>query len=255
MPILSVVVLAVVQGLSEYLPISSKTHLLFARHFLGMEPDLFFDVVLHGGSLLAVLVYYHRAWRELLGPRRNEVPKLLLGTLPIVAAGLLLKDHVEHLYTRLVLASAILIVTGAFLFLADRAGRETHDLRELPWWKVLLIGLAQACAILPGVSRSGSTIGTGYLCGLKRADSVRFSFFLGAVAILGALVLKTRDAVAAQAAVEAGPILVGISVTFGVSLAAIRVVEMLSNKGRFSAFAIYCATAGSLGLAYFLSRG
>lgn len=255
MPILSVVVLAVVQGLTEFLPISSKTHLLFTREFLGMAPDLFFDVVLHSGSLLAVIVYYHRAWGELAGARRHEIPRLLVASIPVAVAGLLLKDHVEHLWNRPALASGILILTGGYLFLADRLGRETHDLRELPWGKVLIVGLAQACALLPGVSRSGSTIGAGYLCGLRRADSVRFSFFLGAVAILGALAVKTRDVLAAQAPLEPAPIIIGISVTFGVSLAAIRVVEMLSFRGRFSAFAVYCAAAGSLGLIYFMSRG
>ena len=116
-------------------------------------------------------------------------------------------------------------------------------------------GLAQACAILPGVSRSGSTIGAGFLCGLRRASAVRFSFFLGAIAVGGALLLKTVDALKGEETPETLPILVGVIVTFAVSLAAIRVVEILSLKGRFSVFALYCAVVGVLGLIYFTTRG
>lgn len=255
MPIVSVIVLAVVQGLTEFLPVSSKTHLLFAREFLGMEPDLFFDVVLHGGSLLAILVYYRRTWLEIPKTRRHEILPLIVGSVPIVLTALLLRKHIEALYTNLVLASGVLVATGAYLFVADRFGREQAELKDLPLWKALLIGLAQACAVLPGVSRSGSTIGAGFLCGLRRADAVRFSFFLGAIAVAGALFLKTLDALKGEEKPEGLPILVGVLVTFAVSLAAIRVVEILSLKGRFSVFALYCAVVGVLGLIFFTMRG
>lgn len=249
-----VLLLAVVQGLTEFLPVSSKTHLLFARHFMDREPDLFFDIMLHVGSLLAIVLYYRRAWFDLLRERRREIPLLALASLPAVAAALLFKKQVEGLYSNLPLASGLLLATAAWLFLAERLGREKHGIEQAPAWKILLIGIAQAFALLPGISRSGSTIGMGYLGGLRRADAVRFSFFLGAIAILGALVFKGRDALRGEAPFHAVPIVIGVSVTFAVSLAAIKMVEILSLKGKFSLFALYCAVAGGAGLVYF-TRG
>lgn len=253
--IFCLLVLSVVQGLTEFLPVSSKTHLLFTQHFMGREPSLWLTIVLHAGSLLAILVYYWRGWLDLFRARRRELGLLVLATLPAVAAGLLFKEKLEALYAgNFFLASALLVVNGGFLFAADRLGRERHGLDEAPWWKILAIGLAQAAALLPGISRSGSTIGAGYLAGLKRQDAVRFSFFLGAVAVAGALVLAAKDPPAGQEAPSAMPILIGIAVTFAVSLAAIRVVELLSLKGRFSAFALYSVAAGVAGMVYF-ARG
>ncbi len=253
MSIFSVLVLAVVQGLTEFLPVSSKTHLLFARHFLGTTErvDLFFDIMLHAGSLLAIVVYYRKAWGILLRERRKEVLLLALGSVPLVLAGLLLRRHLDPAYRNLTLASGMLLVTAAWLFVSEKLSRERHGLLEAPLWKILLVGLAQACAVLPGISRSGSTIGAGYLVGLKREESVRFSFFLGAVAILGALVFLGKEAIESQARVDLLPIGIGIAVSFGVSLAAIKVVEKLSVRGRFSWFALYCAAAGVAGLIYF----
>lgn len=251
MGLLPVLVLSLVQGLTEFLPVSSKTHLLFARHLLGMEVDLFFDVTLHVGSLLAILVYYRKSWLELLRERRGEIPRLVLATIPLIAAALLFRKHLQHLYENLFLASGMLLVTAAWLTVSDRFSRERHGLMEAPLWKILLVGLAQACAVLPGVSRSGSTIGMGYLAGLKREDAVRFSFFLGAVAIVAATAKMGQEAISSQVRPAAMPILLGVAVTFAVSLAAIRVVEKLSPRGRFLWFALYCALAGLVGMVQF----
>jgi undecaprenyl-diphosphatase len=207
--------------------------------------------MLHAGSLLAILVYYRRAWWVLLRERRKEVLLLALASIPLVLVGLLLKKHLEPAYKNLTLASGMLLVTAAWLFLSERFGKERHALLEAPLWKIFLVGLAQACAVLPGISRSGSTIGAGYLVGLKREESVRFSFFLGSIAIFGALVFLSKDAIESKAEVAVLPIVIGIAVSFAVSLAAIKVVEKLSVKGRFSWFALYCAVAGVAGLIYF----
>ncbi len=255
MAIVPILILAVVQGLTEFLPVSSKTHLLFTQHFLGMEPDLFLIVSLHAGSLLAIVAYYGRAWIGLLGERRREIPRLVAGTIPAVAAVLLFKDRLEPLYGDLRLASAMLLVNAGFLFLSERLGREREGILEAPLWKALVVGLAQACALLPGISRSGSTIGTGYLLGLRRGEAVRYSFFLGAVAIAGALVFKGRDLLRGEGTVAPMPILIGIAAAFAASLVAIKLVEILSLRGKFALFALYCALAGAGGLVYFYSRG
>lgn len=256
MSILQTLVLAVIQGLTEFLPVSSKTHLLFAQHFMGTgEPDLSLIVVLHAGSLAAITVYYARSWLALLRERRREIPRLVLGSIPAVAAVLLLKSRLEPLYGNLLLASGLLILNGAFLFLSERLGREKEGVPEAPLWKALVVGLAQACALLPGISRSGSTIGTGCLLGLRRGEAVRFSFFLGAVAIAGALVFKGRDLLRGQGTPDPLPIMIGAAAAFGVSLAAIKVVEILSLRGKLSLFALYCALAGAGGLVYGFLRG
>jgi undecaprenyl-diphosphatase len=246
--------LSLVQGLTEFLPISSKTHLLFARHFLHLPEDIFFDVMLHVGSLGAILVYYRKTWFQLLAERRPEILRLVLGSIPLAFAGFLLRKRMEVYYENLLLASGMLLVTAAWLFCSERFSREKSGLLEAPLWKIFLIGLAQACAVFPGISRSGSTIGMGYLAGLRRTEAVRFSFFLGAIGISGAGLLEGIHAVKSKAPIHLAPILIGIAVTFLVSWAAIRVVEKLSFKGGFYAFAIYCAMAGVAGLIFF-SRG
>lgn len=250
MGILPILLLAVVQGLTEFLPISSKTHLLFVQVLLGIgEPDVFLVVALHGGSLAAILVYYRRDWWDLLRDRRREIPRLVAGTLPAVAAVLLFKRWLEPLYANLALASGLLILNGAFLWVAERWGREREGILETSFWKVMAVGLAQASALLPGISRSGSTIGAAELLGIRRGEAVRFSFFLGAVAIAGALVWKGRDLFRGEESPVLWPIGIGVAVAFGVSLAAIRVVETLSLRRRLALFALYCAGAGAAGLA------
>lgn len=251
MNVMDAIILAVVQGLTEFLPVSSKTHLLFARHFLQLPVDLFFDVTLHMGSLAAILVYYRKSWLELLRERRREVPRLILATIPLIVAALLLRKPLAAAYENLALAAGMLLATAVWLVIAERFSREQQGVLDAPLWKILLIGLAQACAVFPGISRSGSTIGMGYLCGLRRPDAVRFSFFMGAVAIAAAMAKMTQELISAKARPDPLPILLGVAVTFVVSLAAIRVVEKLSPKGRFLWFALYCAVAGIVGLICF----
>jgi len=251
MNVLNAIILAVVQGLTEFLPVSSKTHLLFARHFLNLPVDLFFDVTLHLGSLAAILVYYRKSWLELLRERRAEIPRLALATVPLILAALLFRKYLAAAYENLALAAAMLLVTAAWLFVAERFSREKEGVLEAPFWKILLVGLAQACAVLPGISRSGSTIGMGYLVGLKRPGAVRFSRFMGAIAIVAAMAKMTQEIISTKARPEPLPIVIGVAVTFVVSIAAIRVVEKLSPKGRFLWFALYCAVAGIVGLICF----
>jgi undecaprenyl-diphosphatase len=255
----AIVLLAVIQGLTEFLPISSKTHLLFAQTLLGWkdpERNLMVTVMLHTGSLLAVFVYYRRAWMELLRKRSFEMVQIVLASLPAVILGLLFKKRVESLYSGPVFAGAMLIMTGAWLFIAERFEKKRHDdLRAVPLWKIFLVGLAQSAALLPGISRSGSTIGAGYLLGLDRRDAVRFSFFLGTPVILGVILLKLREAIQHQVYLPTLPILIGIAVTFIVSLVAIQVVEILSKRGKLSLFAVYCVVAGTVAFFYFIVRG
>ncbi len=250
-----IILLAVIQGITEFLPISSKTHLLFTQillHWEDPQQNLTITIMLHAGSLLAILVYYWKTWLSLLKERRAEWIPLILATLPAGAIGILFEKNIESLFASAALAGGMLIVTGLWLFLAEKFGKERHQkVTDVPYWKFLLLGLAQSAAFFPGISRSGSTIGAAYFAGLHREEAVRFSFFMGAVLISGVLLFKVRDLLFHQGTIDPVPIILGILVTFVVSLFAIRVVEVLSKKGWMVFFAAYCVGAGLLALLYF----
>jgi undecaprenyl-diphosphatase len=246
-------ILAVVQGLTEFLPISSSGHLAIAERLLGTRPELMvpFTLLLHLPSLAAVVVYYRK---RLLQIRTREAAQLVVATLPIVAVGALLGKHLEAAHAMPALICALLIVNGCFLYICDRWGRGTQLLAEAPWWKIVVIGIAQAVR-LPGLSRSGSTIGTGWLVGLERPEAVRFSFYLSIPAVLGAFVWKLRKMQWSDFDVDAGPLLAAVVVTFVLSLASIRVVESFSGARRWIVFVVYSIAAGGAGLLWFGLRG
>ena len=192
--------LGVVQGATEFLPVSSSAHLILARAFFGFDPDRFglaFDVACHVGTLLAVVAYFRRELMEMAAaiPRLMDASRdanarlvwlLVLGTLPAVAAGLLFKQVIEtRLRTPAVVAVALVLGSMAFL-VAERRGAKTRTDRTLTMTEAVWIGCAQAVALIPGVSRSGITIAAALLVGLRRPDAARFIFLLAIPAILGA---------------------------------------------------------------------
>jgi undecaprenyl-diphosphatase len=255
-----ILLLAVIQGITEFLPISSKTHLLFTQILLDWKDpaqNLTITIMLHAGSLLAILVYYWKTWLSLFQERRSEWIPLLLATLPAGLIGFLLQKQIESLFDSPALAGGMLIGTGIWIFLSEKFGKGKYqNVSDVPYWKILLIGLAQGAALFPGISRSGSTIGAAYLAGFRREDAVRFSFFMGAIIISGALLFRLRSLLANQGTIAPVPIILGILVTFVVSLFAIRVVEILSKKGRMFFFAAYCVGAGLIAFLYFtLGKG
>jgi len=256
MSVVDAIVLGVIQGLTEFLPISSSGHLALAEQLLGMKDldrNLAVTLLLHLASLVAVFVYYRKRLPELFTTRRRESAYLVLATLPIVVVGALLDKQIEKAHGLPVLICACLVVNGAFVYVSDRFGRGTQPLAEAPWWKALIVGLAQAVRI-PGLSRSGSTIGTGWLVGLDRADAVRFSFLLSIPAVLGAVVWKARKLDFAALDLPLIPTLLALAITFVLSLLSIRVVETLALGRRWLLFAAYSAVVGVAGLAWFLSR-
>jgi undecaprenyl-diphosphatase len=257
--ILAMMILAVVQGLTEFLPVSSSGHLVLVQHVLETrEGDVFFDVVLHLGTLGSVLVVYRRdVWRLLRLDRaaRAYVASLALGTLPAVVVGLLAKDAVERVFADPVFAAGGLLVTAAVLLstraVPARGGASgPWEPRAVAPWRALAIGAAQAFAILPGVSRSGATIATSLWTGLGRAEAARFSFLLSVPAIAGALVLHLAHGV--DAASLSGPALGGLAlsaaVAFGVGLLAIRWTALAVVQAHFWKFTFYCAGLGVLAL-------
>lgn len=198
--LLTAALLGVIQGLTEFLPVSSSAHLILARFFFGWEAPEFglaFDVALHLGTLAAILLYFRQdvaamiaALPAALSPSPDRYARLIrlivLGTMPAVAAGLLFNDIIEA-RLRTPLVAAVALAVGAVLMLvAERLGTRHRDEGSLTMLEAGLIGVAQACALVPGVSRSGSTIAIAMLLGLRRESAARFTFLLAIPAILGA---------------------------------------------------------------------
>lgn len=251
--LLNMMILAAAQGLTEFLPVSSSGHLVLLQHFLGTrQGDVFFDIILHMGTLGSVLVVYRREVARLLkfdAPALMYLAALAVGTLPAVVVGLLAKEAIEGVFHSPVFASGGLILTAGLLFstrFTSQAGQplpEVWEPRALPLGKALLIGLAQAVAILPGVSRSGSTIAASLWLKVPRAEAARFSFLLSIPAISGALVLQLMGG-AGQA--DGDLLRVGLAavLAFAVGLLAIRWTALAVVQAHFWKFSVYCLVVG-----------
>jgi undecaprenyl-diphosphatase len=247
-----------VQGVSEFLPISSDGHLVIFETLLGVgeEGGLAFVIAVHVGSLVALLAFYRARIlglaRGLLareGSAIGHVAKLALATLPAVLVGLLLKDRVEQAFQTPWLAGAGLLITGSFL-ITTRATLPRASAPAPSFGQALAIGCAQALAILPGVSRSGSTIALALALGVAPLAAAEFSFLLGIIAIVGAAVLDLPELREAGATAAASPMLLGAGVAALSGLAALALLARVIRGRRFHAFAYYCWAAGAGFLAY-----
>lgn len=192
--------LGLVQGLTEFLPVSSTAHLALSQRVLGLDPERFglsFDVALHLGTALAILVYFARTWLELLvdvlAGRWRLALLLLVGTIPAVIVGTLIEGAVEDTLRSPGVIAATLVLGSIVFVAAEAVGRQRFTIPDVRARDALLIGLAQASALLPGVSRSGITISGGLLVGLRRTDAARFSFLLATPVILGAGAKRLLD--------------------------------------------------------------
>ena len=265
---LMVVVLGVVQGVAEFLPISSSGHLTLFQHFFGMpEPDDLFNILLHFATLIAVFVYYRRdIWEMILEffrffgdlfsrtPSQGEPPAarrqillLIVATLPLFLV-LPIKKYVEAVGNYPEAVSCILILTGVILFLSDRMAKGRKTARNTTLKDAVLIGVAQGFATLPGLSRSGSTIAAGMALGLDRKFAVRFSFLMSLPAVLGATILELVDVIG-EGSVDAALLpkyLLGMVIAGVVGYFSIGLVNLLASKGKFGAFAYYCWIAGGV---------
>ena len=260
MSLLSSILLGLIQGLAEFLPISSSGHLAIAEHFLGQAgvpatPD-FFDVLLHLGTLVAVFAAYWQDIRDMIVELIDGVRDLVRGTTPnpIPPARrmiLLMKDLVEGLSGNIYFVAGALIVTGFLLFASDRVKKGRKTERSAKLLDVLLVGIAQAIATCPGISRSGTTITAGCFVGFDRKFAVRFSFLLSIPAVLGANILTLKDAIQENSIIVSDiPVyLVGVAVAAVVGYICIRLLKMIADKGKFGWFAYYCWAVGLIVLA------
>ncbi|MBX3412512.1 MAG: undecaprenyl-diphosphate phosphatase [Pirellulales bacterium] len=248
---LTVIIVGVVQGITEFLPISSDGHLLIAEALLEkfsgihLEDPLTLNVALHGGTLLSILVvYWNRIWR-LLGSDRRVIGLVVAGTIPAVVVGLPLKWYCEPVLESTLLAGLMLPVTGILLWTSGRTTPGNTDYVNLTYRQAVLIGAAQAFAILPGASRSGSTIATALFLGVAPEAAATFSFLLALPAVAGACVLVLHDAT--QNEISTIPwfhLGVGAFISFVTGVVALSWLRSWLQKGRFYQFAYWCIPVG-----------
>ncbi len=255
MSVLQAIILGLIQGLTEFLPISSSGHLVIAENLLGLrDQTVLFIVLIHVATLVAVMVYF---WREILRVRLTDILWVIMGTIPAVVVGFLFKDFLESLFTSVNLVGLALMVTGIVNILTDRKLKkvESHRIEAkkstpvlpLTWRQAVGVGIAQAIAITPGISRSGSTVAAGVWQGLPREIAFRFSFFLAMPAILGALVLELKDFGLSQLAGLFSPIyLVGMLFAFVGGMLSLKLFDLVLKKAKLNWFGYYAFGVGLL---------
>ena len=277
MTLISSVLLGVIQGVTEFLPVSSSGHLAIAEHLLNVSGASavppFFDVLLHLGTLFAVFAAYWEDIRDMIleffygvsdlvrrttpsrvPPARRMILLIIVGTLPLFAV-LPIKDTIEALGDNMYFVAFALLATGCLLFASDhvRRGRKTE--RSASMLDALLVGVGQALATCPGISRSGTTITAGCFVGFDRKFAVRYSFLMSIPAILGANILSLKDALEGDILWAEVPVyLVGVAVSAVVGYACIRLIKLVADKGKFGFFAYYCWLAGIVTLALILTQ-
>lgn len=243
----------IVQGLTEFLPVSSSGHLVLLHRFFGLsEPMMFFDVCLHAGTLAAVLFYFRK---DLLGivTRRDYRTIALLGagTVPVVAAGLLFEDRIEALFASPGIVSMMLYGTAFLLLAGEYLYKRVRRMNGLTAVSALGVGAAQAMALVPGISRSGATISAGLAFGLERDKAFSFSFLLSVPAVSAALVYKLLKAGTAAADPSVGlNYAAGAFTAFVVGMASLAVLRRVVASGKLYIFAVYCILAGTVGILY-----
>jgi undecaprenyl-diphosphatase len=266
MTVFQALVLGILQGLAEFLPISSSAHLALAPWVFGWrDPGLAFDVALHVGTLVAVLWFFNQEWRNLavafarlVRTRRADTDEerrviyLVIATIPGALAGFILEDHAESTFRDPILIAIALMVMGVILWLVDRMASNTRPLSSMRWLDGILIGIGQMFAIIPGVSRSGSTITTGRALKFTREAAAVFSFLMSAPITFAATVLKVPDALR-ETGISA-PLIVGVVASAVSGWLAITVLLKLVARRGYGIFAAYRLVLGAAILALAFSR-
>ena len=254
MDTLQAVLLGIVQGITEFLPVSSSGHLQIAKELLGveLEENLTFDVILHAATVLStIVVLWSEVWRLLKGlfsrrftPEQAYVLKLVISMIPIGFVGFLLKDRINEMldapYILVIVGAMLLLTSGllAFAYYAKPRQKETISYRD-----AFIIGLAQACAAMPGLSRSGSTIATGLLLGNRKTAVAQFSFLMILAPILGETLLECVSG-EMTTGIAAGPLAAGFAASFVTGCLACKFMIEAVKRGKLIWFAAYCAAVG-----------
>lgn len=264
-------ILGCVQGLTEYLPISSSGHLVITQNLFGIdEPELFFDIILHLGTLIAVVGYY---WADILGALKDtfagskaikngstwsEVNQaypgfrlvflIVIGSIPTGIIGIAFKDQFLLLFGDVTIVGFMLLITGAFLLLTRWTSPTGRDITQVRWWEAILIGVVQGLSITPGISRSGATICLALLLGIGRETAARYSFLLSLPAITGALILSMESP---DSTMPISTLALGFTSSLIVGYLCLTLLVILLKKGKFHLFSIYCFIVGIGTIVYF----
>ncbi len=277
MNIFTAILLGIVQGVAEFLPISSSGHLGLLHNIFGLEnveqSNMTFDVLLHLGTLVAVFIVYRRDIWEMIkeffklfgeatnqrregekrvismSPKRRLLIMVVIATVPLVAASLV-SDYVEQLQQSTIAIGIALLITGVILFTADRCRKGKKTEKDASFWDALIVGLAQAVGVVPGISRSGITISAGLFSGFDREFAVRFSFLLSIPAVLGANILTLAKGGLDISAGMLPAYIAGIVTAAVCGYFAIKLVKYLVDSKKFGGFAYYCWVVGLAAIAY-----
>jgi len=265
MDIIQGIIIGIVQGLTEFLPVSSSAHLIFAHNLLGVESSLAFSTFLHLGSLLAVLIFFRadiykmlRAWLLSIGdilqrrfregfysdPYKRLAWYVIIATIPVGLVGILFESQVDALFAgALYVPGFFLFVTGTILYLSQRMASGQIDMSHMAWFQSLFMGLGQACAIMPGLSRSGTTIAAGLVVGLDKEFAAKFSFILSIPAIFGAFLVQLKD-IGLSMGTDGAAVMLGFIAAFISGYLAIKwLLDLIQNKS-LDIFAYYCWIVG-----------
>jgi undecaprenyl-diphosphatase len=256
------IILGLVQGLTEFLPVSSSGHLEIGKVLLGVEAtdDLMFTTMVHAATVLSTIVVFRKQILDLFkglfkfkyNDQTDYVFKIVLSCVPIMIVGLFFKEDVEALFGSIKVVGFALLLTSALLFFSDLASKRdkvTNPASEsrngISYWQAFVVGLGQALAVIPGLSRSGTTISTGLICGVRRDVMAQFSFLMVLIPILGESFLELVGGEFSASSVGALPLVLGFLSAFVSGLFACKVMIALVKKAKLSWFAIYCLIAAA----------
>ncbi len=254
------IILGLVQGLTEFLPVSSSGHLVIGREILGVEEsgDLVFEVAVHAATVLStIVVFRHQIWNLLKGlfkfkynDETDYILKICVSMIPVFIIGVFFKSYVEGLFGSIFVVGVALVMTAVLLFFSDMASNprrpsppaKTEESRNgISYWQALAVGIGQAFAVVPGLSRSGTTISVGLICGVRRDVMAQFSFLMVLVPILGEAFLQCVGGEMTGSSLGLLPVLLGFAAAFVSGLFACKVMIALVKKAKLTWFALYCA--------------
>lgn len=269
------ILLGIVQGITEWLPVSSSGHLVILQETMDIEAPLFFDAMVHLGTLFVVLWIFRqevanvlRAFFEMVRDVTRGVPfnetlrddehhlcfLIIIGTIPTAIIGLVFRNQLEGLYSNVRAVGLALLFTGGILFFTSRLAPATrHGIQEMKTWEALVIGTMQGVAIIPGISRSGTTIATGMYAGLNKELVTRYSFLLFIPAILGASILQAHTVITEGHDIDWLPTMIGTVTAMVVGYFAIHILLRVIKESKFHLFSYYCWALGLVVIGYTLS--
>ncbi|MDP2928776.1 MAG: undecaprenyl-diphosphate phosphatase [Candidatus Omnitrophota bacterium] len=249
MTMIQAIISGIVQGVTEFFPMSSSGHLVLLHSVFGFRQSMLtFDVFLHFGTILSVLIFFRKEIVNMLRKDKALLKFIIVGSIPTFIIGLLFKDVVENYFSMPRTVGLFLVITGIFLLLASLSAIYRKIIRRnrpLGYLNSIIIGFAQGISILPGISRSGSTIGAALMAGLGESDAVKFSFLLSVPAVLGANILKARQICGNLVSTDTVAFIAGGIAAMVTGFFAIKVLLVILNKNLFFLFGIYCMLMGA----------